>query len=487
MRLDELKNERLETPEFIHNMIQEEVEKQVKKSSIISQEKNHRWKENIGRIAAAVAVCIVATSTVAYAGTKLYQMYLEKQGNYGVEIGIQASEDGNNMEIPKQIHDISIASEYIPEGMEWVENDSKFVLSYKDTPNEGGISITSALMDKDDLDVVIQDENVVESEVRMFGTYEGVYLRYGYGLMKKNHDKSFNHRIYMICPENYRVLTLYIGEDVSKEDAYRFAEGLVITEKEKMLETAAMEKWSDMIDYEELLEESVVTSAKIPIYQVGDTFGLSNATSEDKEGNYISYDRMTVCVDEVQITDDLQLLKEEYIPKEWKSAVNENGKLVKNHLSYIKSGDGIKSLDEVIDEQTVEQKLVYATVTYTNTTDKEMNHVLYLGSLMTLEKQKDGTYTIYLAEETAGEDYDYFVGNSVARAKEMDYYDVKEAYGNGSNYIPSLKAGESVQIHMAWIVNETDLQNLYLDLSGFGSSFEIHENVIDTGLVYIGR
>lgn len=485
MRLEELKNKQLETPEFIHNMIQEEVKKQVKKSNIVPMQRTHGLKWNMGRVAAVVVVCILATSTVAYAGVKLYHMHLEKQEAYGVEIGIQASEEGNNLKLPKQIHDISITSEYIPEGMEWVENDYKSVLSYKDTPYEGGISITSALMDINDLDVAMQDKNVVESEVRMFGSHEGVYLRYGY--MKKDNYKSFNHRIYMLCPEHYRILTIYIGEDVSKEDAYKFAEGLVITEKDEMIETADMEKWSDMIAPEEIIKETAVTNGKIPIYQVGDTFGLDYATGEDKDGNYISSDRITVCVDEVQIADDLQLLKEEYIPEEWEKAVDQNGKLVQNHLSYVKSGDGIESLDEIVDEKIVSQKLVYTTVTYTNTTDKEMNHMLYLGSLMTLEKQNDGTYTVYLAEETGGVGYDYYVGDSVARIQEMGYYDVKEAYGNGGNYISSLKPGESIQIHMAWIVNETDLQNLYLDLSGFGSSFEIHENVVNTGLVYIGK
>lgn len=39
-------------------------------------------------------------------------------------------------------------------------------------------------------------------------------------------------------------------------------------------------------------------------------------------------------------------------------------------------------------------------------------------------------YTVYLAEETAGVGYDYYVGDSVARTKEMGYYDVKEVYGN---------------------------------------------------------
>ena len=108
---------------------------------------------------------------------------------------------------------------------------------------------------------------------------------------------------------------------------------------------------------------------------------------------------------------------------------------------------------------------------------------------MTLEKESDGTYTVYLAEETAGDGYDYYIGDNVAKIGDMDYYDMKEPHDNdnGSNYIASLKPGESVQIHMAWIVNETDLQNLYLDLSGFGTPFEIHENVRNTGIVSISR
>lgn len=481
MRLEELKNERLETPDFIHNMIQEEVEKQVEKSNIVSIQKTHKSIWNMGRVAAAAVACIIATSTVAYAGVKLYHMHLEKKETYRVAIGIQASEEGSRLKLPKQIHDISITSEYIPDGMEWIEKGCK--LNYKDTPYQGGFSIGSVLMDKNDLGEVMLDSNVVESEARMFGAYEGVYLKYN----DLKEDKSFNQRIYMLCPENYRILTIYIGDDVSKEDAYKFAEGLVITEKEEMIETADLEKWSNLIGSEEVIVETVGTNSDISIYQVGDTFDLSYVAGGDKDGNYSSFDGITVCVDEVQIADNLQLLKDEYIPDEWKSAVDKNGKLVQNHLSYVKEGDGIENLDKVVDEKTVNQKLVYTTITYTNMTNKEIKNMLYLGSLMTLEKQDNGTYTVYLAEETAGAGYDYYIGDSVARTNEMGYYDVKEEYGNGSNYIPSLKPGESIQINMAWVVNETDIQNLYLDLSGFGTPFEIHENVVNTGLVYIGR
>ena len=64
-------------------------------------------------------------------------------------------------------------------------------------------------------------------------------------------------------------------------------------------------------------------------------------------------------------------------------------------------------------------------------------------------------------------DYDYYISDGVAKTAEMTYCSVQDDYGKGKNYIPSLKPGESVQVNMAWIVNEKDLENLYLNLNGY--------------------
>ena len=37
-----------------------------------------------------------------------------------------------------------------------------------------------------------------------------------------------------------------------------------------------------------------------------------------------------------------------------------------------------------------------------------------------------------------------------------------------NNYIPEIKPGESVTMHLAWIVNEDELDKLYLDFRGDG-------------------
>ena len=99
MRLEEMKNNIPETPDFIHKMVQEEVSRQLQDTKVVPMKKR-KW--NKVQAAAAAALCLLATSTVAYAGNRLYHMYVEKQGTYSVATGHQA--DGNTtLQLPEQV------------------------------------------------------------------------------------------------------------------------------------------------------------------------------------------------------------------------------------------------------------------------------------------------------------------------------------------------------------------------------------------------
>lgn len=474
MRLEDIKKDMPKTPEFIHQMICEEVNKQLQNDSgtAILQRKRKKYKWSSMRVAAAVVAALLGVSTIAYAGSGLYRMYLEKQGRYRVDTGISVDSD---YALPEKIHDIKIETAYIPEGMEWVDEHR---LAYPETPNLGGFSFSSVLLDSDDFGKILTDTGVVESEERTFGSRTGVYLQY----QDLEQDGSFNQRIYLLCPEEYRVVILYIGDDVQKEDAMKVAENLSISETDAVMETKDLYTWSNFIEPETEWSESVteIPQKDLQIFEVGDTLKITG-TGENEAGEYLSFDDISVAVDSVQVADDLSLLNENLIPEEWKEAIGEDGKLVQNTLSYIRSGDGVETLDEVVKTESVQQKLVYVTVTYQNNTDTAINHMLYIGSLMRL-KQENGQYQIY---SHSGEEYDYIRGNSVASAMGMTYFSQKEAYGNGGNYISSLKPGERVQVAMAWIVNENDLGNIYLNLCGSGGSLEFSEDVLRTGLVDI--
>ena len=476
MRLDRLKNDLPETPDFIHNMIQEEVARQTKITNMVPMRKRHKYKWKMGHAAAVALICIMGTSAAAYAGTKLYYMYLEHRGEYSVATGINVDEGAKKTKLPKEIKDIEISAGYIPEGMEWMDD---YKLSYSDTPYLGGISISSVLIDQDDLGKTWIDKGVIESEELTFGEHEGVYVK----LLDLKQDKSFDKRIYLFYPEEYRVFTIYFSDDVTKEDAIKFAENMTITEKEELIETKGLQTWSDMVnpvaDTGEVRNE--IAEDEITINGIGDTMALE-AMYEDTEGNTDISDGISVCADNIQVLDDLSVLEGADIPEEWKTAVTSDGRLKQNHLSYVKSGDGENTLDKVVDEAAVNQKLVYAQVTYTNNTDAEMRNILYHGSLVTI-KHENGSYRIYLPSEEPGDGYDYYMEDGVAKTGSMTYYSAVEDYGNGGNYIGALAPGESVQVVMAWIVDETDLDNLYLNLNLDGGFVEFTDSMLKGGLV----
>jgi hypothetical protein len=340
-------------------------------------------------------------------------------------------------------------------------------------------------MDEQDLDAVIQDTDVVEMETGTFGKYEGTYL------CKNNLDAAgsvaYNQRFYLLCPDEYRVLVAYVSSNVSKEEAYKVMEQVELVETGEMMKTA--EEYSRLSNYIKPEEvESVsecITSMpedQLTVHSVGEAVAVS-MSGEDEEGIWTESSDLTATVDRVQIADDLSLLQEDRIPEEWKEAVGTDGKLEQNELSYIKTGDGVDTLDEIVSRTMENQKLVAVDVTYTNTGSESLKNILYFTSTMTIAHDAN-TYTIYDYEEQSGDGYDYVSGTSVASKGEMGYFGLFEQNGNGGNYIPSLAPGESVTIRMAWIVNERDLPDLYINLSSDGNGREFNE---DTRLVALGN
>lgn len=477
MKLEDLKNDIPETPEFIHEMLVSEVEKQIQNAKVIKMNSKKRKKWTHIRVATAAIACILITSTVAYASVELYHMHIKKRGTYSTGTEIKTDVDTDKIKIPDKIHEIDIKAEYIPDGMEWID---KWHLEYPGNQRTSGFSFQQVLLEENSLDKVMQDVNVIECEEKKIGNYDGVYIKYN------NHEvNSFNQRIYLLCPDLYRVIIIYIGDGVTKEDAVKVTENLVITENNTMIETGNMSTWSNVVEPEELPLEKEITSIpdhKLQVCQIGDTFNIS-ADGEDSDGNFIMENQIAVRTDSVKIADNLQLLDQNKLPEEWKDAIGNDGNLVSNTLSYIKSGDGINTLDKVVKTETVKQKLVYTTVTYTNNSDKEIRHICYLGSIVPM-KHEEGMYQIYDPKNQDGDGYDHIIWDGDAGMAEMKYCSVLDDYGNGGNYIPSLKPGESIQVDMAWIVNENDLDSMYLNLCVLASN-AFSEEMLEPVLVDI--
>ena len=471
MRLKDLKNQYPKTPDFISEMIETEVEKQIHTQETVRRSRKKKQVWTLGRTATAAAVACVLIGTGAYAAVNVYRNYhmkMEQQGNYSVVTGLTEETEEQTTKtqtLPDQIAEVKGETSYIPEGMEWKDERH---LDYTNSENKGGFSFESVLIGDGNLEEGLTDTSVEESEQTTFGEHEGVYLKYH----SVRTDTHFNQRIYLLCPEESRVLIVYIGSDVSKEEAYKVAEGITLTETGEMISTADMWDWDAFIQNSkgEVVEEdesgfmpydSVVPADQLHIYSMGEEIYKEQAFTEEEKN-------VSLRVDSLQVSDDFSLLNESYIPDEWKDRLDENGKLKENDASYVKRGDGVNTLDEVVRTESFPAKLVYATLTVTNHSDQEIQDILYYIKMSLLTQTDDG-YQEYNYMEQSGEDYDYVEWNSgLSLDGGMGYYDNQN--GIGKNYISGLAAGESTKVNVAWIVNEGDLNNMYLEVSGFCAS-----------------
>ena len=69
---------------------------------------------------------------------------------------------------------MDLSTKYVPEGMSWID---EYHLQYPEHGMTGGFSFSFVLLDKNDLGQVVQDQNVIDSEERTFGKYQGIYLK----------------------------------------------------------------------------------------------------------------------------------------------------------------------------------------------------------------------------------------------------------------------------------------------------------------------
>lgn len=448
-----MNKEKYELPEVplnIHNLIQQEVEKQLADCETIdfSAYKKRKWSKR--RICVLVIAGVLMTSTIAAAGANLLGIHIQRDGKYGLYLGIEDPEK-SLVELPEKVQGIHYEMGYIPEGMIRRNNN----LYYEEANSKGGISVWDYLLDSKDINKNILEKGVIEYEKQELNGYDSVYVKY----FDFKEDGTYDKRIYLLYPEAQRVILVYGGDDVSKEMLLKFTENLKIINTEDMLETKALTKWSDLWKTGEKVEGIYeVKGNKLKIKNEGETINITAPY-----GNFDATAEIAVRLDQVIIADDFQQLQDEFIPNEWYDLLDENKKLKENHLYYMKRGDGIRTLDKVVNEKDVNQKVVYVSMTYTNLSKTKLTELIYHGKLLYIQKEKN-KYCFY-NPFGQGKEYDYVLAEGVPGGNWWEYFRDEKDLVDGPNYIEILEVGESIRVEMAWIVNENDLDNLYLNVS----------------------
>ena len=429
---------------------------------------------------ASLAATFVLGTTI-FAGTKLYRMSSSPQGNYGMTTKIEKTDATENTEKIDPAPQLAMKLSYLPDGMTETE-EGKY--SYEQTPGQGGISIVFYQMDTGDEAFWMQDHYVTESENIQVGNHDGVYEK-----MQNivGDDTAFDQMIYVTYPEYHYVMQMYVGHDVTKEEACKVAEGIILAPSEELADGTVISpyNWSDYEDAmaensgeDEALKTTVTAEEMKNLHKIGEEFAVTGETDGESQN-------LRIKVTDVKVTDDVAILDPVFMDRDMLD-VDENGKLLPDTISYIKAGDGINTLDEVISSREVPRKLVYVTLEYTNAGETELTDVLFFSSVMKI-REKDGVYEICGGEQPKeGDVWDTVQADSssLEHGEEMAYYDVTGGE-RGNNYFGSIKAGETKILHVGFVVDEDALPYLYLNTGTSGSSYTFTEQDLEQGLVDI--
>ncbi len=466
MGFERLKYDFPKMPDEIRTMIEEEVARQVK-----IEKPQFQARKATGRMLVASLAAVMLCGATVFAGVGLYRMQQQKTGEHGVNVNIESSQEGTTK--PAEIPNVKMEAGYLPEGM--VETEAgKY--SFSDAKWKGGVSISFYRMDTGDDAFEVKHEDVVSSEEFMAGGYQGIYLEYP-NLYPD--EITFNQRIYVAYTDVHYVMEMYVASDVSKEEALKIAENIKLTPTDstddKLVIASDWSSYQESADKEEDGEscETITSVAKAEFknsHAVGDSF-------------LVNEDGLSAKVSEVQFLDDISLLESAYIDEELKNEVDGNKKFRPATIQYVKGGD-TDTLSQEITSKEVAQKLVYATVEYTNTSEEDMTDVLIFGSLPRI-REVDGQMQMVAEEQPKAEDqWDRVINHGLSSLREMIYYDVRGGERE-NNYLKNIQPGETKVVHMAWVVTEEELSDLYISLDTFGGGYEFSESSLKIGYVDI--
>lgn len=480
MRFEDLKHDFPKMPEEMRAMIEKEVEKQIKQTERKQTEvrkSRFRGRRALGRTLAASLAAVMLCGLTVFAGAGIYRLSQEKKGEHGVSVNITGSESvapdasGEDFVIPN----VRMEAGYLPEGMVKTEQGK---YSFEDALNLGGVTMTFYRMDTGDDKFEVEHGDVLFGEEFSAGGYQGVYLEYPH----LNKDEiSFNKQIYVAFTDVHYVMKMYAASDVSKEEALKIAQNikLIPTDDTKDEDFVTAWNWSSRegdFGGKSAAGEGCETITSVAREKMDNTHVVGESFAVNGEG-------LTAKVSEVKIADDLSFLDAALVDEDLKNETDGSGKLRPATISYMKKGD-MNTLSREVKSREAAQKLVFAAVEYTNTGREEMTDVLFSGSLARIREEGGQMRMIAEEEPAVGDEWEMAVNQGLSDRRGMIYYDVHGGE-RGNNYIGSIKAGETVTVHMAWIVTEEELNMLYLTLDTSGGDYEFTDSSLDIGYVDI--
>jgi len=465
MNREEMKREFPAMPEDIRAMVENEVKKQVNAPTRPDRCPVRKLSRTL--LIAAAMVVVLTVAAVAKGG--LIQLRGQPEGEYALNVAVKSEETAEIEDAAQaaSVEETVVAAElmqnasvslprpritagWLPEGMSLQPTDN---VDYYYVSEDASMMIYPMTLDVYAEDVELLHTGVIRWEELDINGDPAICV-----------EQQFGKIILCRMFEEEGYILELTGLDMEWDDLIHVGEELIL-ETEDLDRNVRAQTWSEYaaIRFEseassEMDESLRVMAEELNVHAVGEAFPV---WYEDDAWNPLLDDLMARVVS-VEVADTVNSLDPEYFPVRWEESVGEDGTLKTNVLEYYASGDGVKTLTQLGLTEEVDQKCVTATVEYTNTGSVAVDMVLLNAGPIFIEKMENG-YAVYDRVQSKG--YDYAEATGAYFYDGLEYYDVRsERSDSGPNYIDHLEPGESVTIQMAWIVNEDELDKMYLNL-----------------------
>ncbi len=485
MQLKDRKDEFPKMPMEIRTMIEKEVEKQMHNNVVVPIKRKTFPKR---KVIVAILAASLTLGTTVFAAVQYYKMTVEKIGEYGAETRIDLIEEGIErnevvienetdmlspvekavVEVPEVVCEVG----YVPEGMVQFEEQK-----YRDERGHyvnNGFSFVFYAMDLGDDAFEMFDEDIAYQEELVIGGREVIYLE---KVAAENGMNPFK-KMYVFYPEVHYVMELFIDSGTPKEEAVKFVEGITLR-----LATEADDKKSIVKDWTWSRYIESITEVYEPVDTTDDYRMLKKDFVTREIGETVHAGDLTACVEKVEVFDDINVLSPEYMDRDmllYMKVIDKEGNLLEGEKTYYKRGNGVDTVDELLKTESVPLKLVYVTVAYTNNGNEDLEEAIFNGAL--LKVVEEGEELVIWDKKQNDENIER--GYTEWFDGEMFYYDVHGGERN-NNYIPSIKAGETVKVHMGFIVEEEVLPMMYLNLDNYSSQLQFSETALEIGYIDI--
>lgn len=421
-------------------------ERLMKKNTKRNYKKPVFSKKSIFAMVAAAAV-VVAVPTSVYAGSRIYNAYMTEPAKYQRDITIDVGENPS-MEIK------ALNVGWVPEDMKMHSGaEHTSLMKYgADTDDMRGISVLFWKIPTGD-DVFQESiKSAVTSDSYTDSNGNNVIL-IGHGQdLHEKHDEAW-----VAFKDTPYAAQVYIMGDVSDEERDKILENLSLEswDTEVAMDWSENQRSEEPVEYYEVVTK--VDPSSIKLANIGEP--ITSVEEIQEKGTY----SVEATINDIRIQNNFDGITTDSFNNsaDYSEYTNPDGTVKDNIRTWYRYGDGVNTLDEKAYEETLAQSVVVVDVTYKNTGDIDWDECI-CSSMVRIDD--DGNILDYTQ---GSEDMDYNDSMHDLKVDDM-MFSISTDYAMSKNHLEPFKAGDTVNVQMAFLVNTEDLPDLYLMLQPTG-------------------